>query len=129
MVRVAAEYRLVTPGTRITWNETEAVNIPTCPGCARSDWPGARSYLTTSPASSAQARPWPPMRWSTNPSPAKIPAEKDCWNPAEIWIPGVPARNPCRCTRYSSCGPTSMPRMLPGSFAANAMVPALSVAV
>src|SRR6516225_8086938 len=25
------------PGTRMTWKETEAVNIPTCPGCARSD--------------------------------------------------------------------------------------------
>ena len=63
------------------------------------------------------------MRCSTKPSPAKMPAEKDCWKPALIWMPGVPARNPCRCTMNSRPGVTSNGRMLPGSFAANAMVP------
>ncbi len=85
------KYRLKMPSTRTTWKVTDASNRPTCPGCTRSDWPVASSCLTASPASSTHARP-PPRRWRTKPSPAKTPAEKDCWKPAVIWMPGTPAR-------------------------------------
>ena len=34
-------YLLATPGTRTTWNDIAAWNMPTCPGWIRSDWPGA----------------------------------------------------------------------------------------
>ena len=44
------------------------------------------------------------------------------------WMPGVPARNPCRCTMNSRPGVTLTGRMLPGSFAANAMVPVVPFA-
>ena len=71
-------------------------NIPTCPGCTRSDWPASCSG---SARRTVRSRPGPGRRRrSRKPSPAKTPALKDCWKPGLIWMPGVPARNPCRCT-------------------------------